>query len=262
MKIVVCVKQVPGTGDVRIDPETGHFVREGIETIMNPFDAYAVEQGVLLRETCGGEVVALSMGPRRAEQTLREALAAGADRGILLSDGVFAGSDTWATSCVLAAAVRRIGGVDLVICGRQAVDGDTAQVGPALAAHLDWPQAAFVSAMADVSENQVTVTRMREEGYEVCDLTLPAVMTVVKDINSPRIPSLKTRLASRRAEITVWGAEDIGADPAGLGVEGSPTRVEEILPPPSRERGSLVLDGEPDGTAKRLVRELRKLSLL
>jgi electron transfer flavoprotein beta subunit len=262
MKIVVCVKQVPGTGDVKFDPETGRVVREGIEVIMNPFDAYAVEQGVLLKEAHGGEAIALSMGPRRAEQTLREALAGGADRGILLNDYRFAGSDTWATGSILAAAVERIGGVDLVLCGRQAVDGDTAQVGPAVAGHLGWPQAAFVSAMTEVSGDRVTVNRMREEGYDVCDLTLPAVITVVKDINSPRIPSLKTRLASRRAEITVWTAEDIGVDPGRLGLDGSPTRVEEIMPPPARERSRILLKGEPKSSASRLFRELRTRGLV
>jgi electron transfer flavoprotein beta subunit len=262
MKIVVCIKQVPGTHNVSIDPETKRLKREGVEAIINPFDTYALEEAVLLKEAHGGEVVALSMGPPKAEQTLREAISCGADHGILLSDRALGGSDTWATSYALAMTIEKIGGVDLVICGKQAIDGDTAQVGPGIAAHLGWPQAAYVSSMEDHSTEKVTVKRMHEEGFDVCEVMLPAVITVVKDINSPRIPSLKNRMAAKKAEIPVWKAEDIGVDPEKIGLSGSPTRVVKASAPPARDKHTTVLDGEPEEIAAKLIHELRLHSFL
>lgn len=262
MKIVVCIKQVPGVNTVSIDPETKRLQRESVESIMNPFDTYALEQGVQLKEALGGEVIALSMGPAKAEQTLREAISCGADSAILLSDKAFAGSDTWATSYVLAQAIKKIGDVDLVICGKQAIDGDTAQVGPAIAGHLGIPQAAYVSAMGESTEKRVQVTRMLEEGFDVCELELPALITVVKDINSPRIPSLKNRMAAKKAEIETWGAEDIGADPGKLGINGSPTKVVKAGKAPARSKETLLLEGEAADSAKKLVHELRTRSLI
>ena len=173
MKIVVCVKQVPATNNAKIDPETKRIIREGLEAILNPFDTYAVEEAVQLREKFGGEVVVLSMGPEKASLALRECISAGADRGILLSDRAFGGSDTWATSYVLSKAIEKIGDVDLVICGKQAIDGDTAQVGPGIAAHLDWLQATYVMKVVDASAQGIRVQRMHEDGYDVCDLTSP-----------------------------------------------------------------------------------------
>ncbi len=262
MKIVVCVKQVPATNDAKIDPETKRIIREGQKAILNPFDAYALEEGVLLKEKLGGEVIALSMGPPKAEAVLREAVSAGADRGILLSDRAFGGSDTWATSYALARAIVKIGEVDLVLCGKQAIDGDTAQVGPGIAAHLDWAQATFVSAVDRAEAEAVTVKRMHEKGYDVCELRLPAVLTVVKDINTPRVPTLRGRLASQKCAIPVWKPEDIAADPAKLGLDGSPTRVVRTQPPAPRQKGALRLEGAPQECARALVRELRLRSLV
>ena len=204
MKIVVCIKQVPATDDAKIDPETKRIVREDIKVILNPFDTYAVEEGVQLRDKFRGEAIALSMGPPKAEASLREAISVGVDRAILLSDRAFGGSDTWATSYVLAKAIEKIGDVDLVICGKEAVDGDTAQVGPGIAAHLDWLQATYVMAVEKISSSSIRVKRMHEDGYDICEMSLPAVITVVKDINIPRVPSLKGRLASKKCEIPVW----------------------------------------------------------
>ena len=212
MKIVVCVKQVPASNDAKIDPVTKRIVREGIKSIMNPFDLYALEEGIRLKEKFGGQVIALSMGPPKAEAVLREALSAGADHAILLSDRAFGGSDTWATSYALAKAIERIGHVDLVICGKQAIDGDTAQVGPGIAAHLDWMQAAGVMEV-QVKDSSIIVKRMHEEGHDICQLQLPAVITVVKDINTPRVPTLKW-LAALKYELPVWKPADIGADPS------------------------------------------------
>jgi len=262
MRIVVCIKQVPATNDASIDPETKRIVREGVKAILNPFDTYAVEEGVLLRERFGGEVVALSMGPPKAEAVLREAVSQGADRAVLLSHRAFGGSDTWATSYALACAIRTLGGADLVICGKQAVDGDTAQVGPGIAAHLGWPQATHVMKVRDATPQTLTAVRMHEDGYDVCELPLPAVITVVKDINQPRVPTLKGRLASQKITIPVWTPETIGADTAKIGLDGSPTRVVKTEPPPARHKATRRIEGTADACAAELVRELRKRSLV
>ncbi len=262
MKIVVCIKQVPASNDAKIDPETKRIIREGTSAILNPFDTYAIEEGVRLKEKYGGEVVALSMGPEKAMMILREAISLGADSAVLLSDRAFAGSDTWATSYALAKAIEKIGDVDLVICGKQAIDGDTAQVGPGIAAHLDIPQATYVMKVENVSSDSITVRRMHEDGYDICEMPLPAVITVVKDINTPRIPSLKRRLAAQKAEIPVWKPADIGAEVDKIGLDGSPTRVVKTEPPPSRNKKARRIEGSPPDCARELVRELRILNIL
>ena len=262
MRIVVCIKQVPASNDAKIDPETKRIVREGINAIMNPFDTYALEEGVQLRDRFGGEVIALSMGPEKATLVLREAISVGADRAILLSDRAFGGSDTWATSYALAKAIEKIGQVDLVICGKQAIDGDTAQVGPGIAAHLDWLQATYVMAMEDATASGIRVRRMHEDGYDICDLLFPAVMTVVKGINTPRVPTLKGRMASQKSVITVWKPADIGAETDKIGLDGSPTRVVKTQPPLPRNTVTQVIAGAPQNCARDLVRELRLRSVL
>jgi electron transfer flavoprotein beta subunit len=262
MKIVVCVKQVPGTMDAKIDPETKRIVRESVSAVLNPFDACAVEEAVLLRKKYGGEIIALSLGPERAGAVIREAVSMGADRGVLISDRAFGGSDTWATSRALARAIEKIGGVDLVLCGRQAIDGDTAQVGPGIAAHLDWRIAALVMAVDAVTGAVITVRRMREDGYDVCELDLPAVITVVKGINTPEIPTLRGRLASEEAGIPVWKAADIGAGFDTAGLNGSPTRVVKTEPPPVRDGASTKISGTPGACAAELFRELKQRGIL
>ncbi|HEY5563031.1 MAG TPA: electron transfer flavoprotein subunit beta/FixA family protein [Clostridiaceae bacterium] len=262
MKIVVCIKQVPATSEAKIDPVTKRIIREGLKAIMNPFDTYAVEEGVQLRDKFGGEVVVLSMGPEKALLSLREAISVGADRAILLSDRAFGGSDTWATSYTLAKAIKKIGDVDLVICGKQAIDGDTAQIGPGIAAHLDWLQATYVMEIEEANTKSINVKRMHEDGYDICELDFPAVLTVVKDINTPRIPTLKGRLASQKIEIPVWGPLDIGADIEKIGLDGSPTRVVKTGAPPPRNTVTKIIKGSPNDCAKQLVRELRLRSIL
>jgi electron transfer flavoprotein beta subunit len=263
MKIVVCIKQVPATHDVKIDPETKRLIREGVVSVINPFDLYAIEQAVLLKEDYGGEAIAITMGPPKAENALRESIACGVDKAILLTDRAFAGSDTWATSYALSMAIRKLGEVDLVICGKQAVDGDTAQVGPGIAAHLGWGQAACVSAMTRLRTNKtISATRMHEEGFDIVEMRLPSVITVVKGINQPRIPTLKGRLASLDVAITTWGASDIGAETEKLGLNGSPTRVVRTSPPPPRKSASVRLNGSAEKCAMGLVKELRTRSIL
>jgi len=262
VKIAVCIKQVPASNDAKIDPETKRIIREGQKAILNPFDTYAVEEGVKLKQRYGGEVIAITMGPMKAEAVLREAISAGADRGILLSDRAFGGSDTWATSYVLAKAIKKIGDIDLVICGKQAVDGDTAQVGPGIAAHLGWMQAAYVQAVERVEASSITVKRMHEDGYDVCAFPLPAVITVVKDINTPRVPTLKGRLAALKCKIPVWKPDDIGAEYDKIGLNGSPTRVVKTQPPEPRQSSTIRIEGNPQECARALVRELRLRSLV
>ncbi|MFO7635938.1 MAG: electron transfer flavoprotein subunit beta/FixA family protein [Clostridia bacterium] len=262
MRIVVCVKQVPASTDAKIDPESKRIIREGIKAILNPFDTYAVEEAVKLRKKYGGEVITLSMGPPKAEISLRETISVGADKAILLSDRAFGGSDTWATSYALAKAIEKIGSVDLVICGKQAIDGDTAQVGPGIAAHLDWMQATYVMGVDEVSDESIIVRRMHEDGYDICQMKLPAVITVVKGINIPRVPTLKGRLASEKEEIPVWKPGDIGADESKIGLDGSPTRVVKTQPPPPRHTSTKKIEGLPGDCARELIHELRIRSIL
>ena len=261
MHIAVCVKQVPDTSQVRIDPETNTLVREGVPSIMNPLDAFAVEGAVRLREELGGRVTALSMGPPQAEAVVREAIAHGCDDGILLSDPAFAGSDTWATSYTLAHAVRRLDDVKLVLCGKQAIDGDTAQVGPGLAVHLGWSQATYVRDIQEADERKLTAECLTDRGIEVLQVKLPAVMTALKDLNEPRLPSLVSQMRARRCEIEAWGLNELGDDEKQFGLNGSPTRVIRVFSPPPRGEAR-IWDGEPAHAARELAAALDGEGLL
>lgn len=260
MNIVVCIKQVPNTTDVKIDPNTNTLIREGVESVINPFDTYAIEEGVRLKEKCGGKVTVVSMGPPQAEAALREAISLGCDEAILISDRAFAGSDTWATSYTLAMALRKIKDFDMVICGKQASDGDTAQVGPGMSAHLDIPQVTYVRKIEEIDSKKARVERLLEEGYEVIETPLPCVITVVKEINEPRLPSLKGKMRAKSAAIVKWTAQDLGCNPAQVGLDGSPTRVIKIFTPPARKGGE-ILRGETEEAAARLA-DLLKDELL
>jgi electron transfer flavoprotein beta subunit len=231
MNVVVCLKQVPGTTQVKIDPATNTLIRQGIENIINPFDTYAIEEGVRLRERFGGKVTAISMGPPQAETALREAVSLGADEGILLSDSAFAGADTWATSYTLSVALRKLGQYDLIVCGRQTLDGDTGQVGPQLAEMLAVPFLAYVSQIEEVADGGVRVRRMVEDGYEIIASPLPAVITVVKEINTPRLPSLRGIARSKSATIPVWDSKELNVEPDKVGLSGSFTRVVRVFSP-------------------------------
>ena len=258
MNIVVCIKQVPGTTEIKIDPETNTLVREGVQSIINPFDVYALEESVRLRERFGGKVTTVSMGPPQAEDALRETISLGADEAVLISDRAFAGSDTWATSYVLSKAVTRIAEYDLIICGRQTLDGDTGQVGPGLSEMLEIPFVAYVSKIEDVIDGCMKVQRMVEEGYEVIEMTLPAVITVVKEINVPRLPSLRGSMKAKTAQIPIWTAADIGADKDKAGIAGSPTRVVKIFFPQRTDK-SEMLQGSPREQVEQLVKKLEEI---
>ncbi|MDR1103796.1 MAG: electron transfer flavoprotein subunit beta/FixA family protein [Endomicrobium sp.] len=261
MNIIVCVKQVPNTTNVQIDHETGRLKRDGLESIINPFDEYAIEEGVRIKERVGGKVTVITMGPPQAEAVLREAIAKGADEGVLLSDRAFGGADTLATSYALSTAVRFLGNFDIVICGKQASDGDTAQVGPGIAEMLDIPHVAYVKKVESVDDKTVKVERMMEDGYDLIESLLPVLLTVVKEINNPRVASLKGKMASKKAVIKVLDAAAIGADVKKTGLNGSPTQVMKIFTPPQRT-GREKFTGEPNKVVVALVKRLSDLSLI
>lgn len=258
MHFVVCIKQVPDTHDVKINPETNTLMREGVQSIINPFDMYAIEEAIRLRERLGGTVTALTMGPPQAETALREAIAMGVNQGILVSDRAFAGSDTWATSYTLSKALEKIGDYTIVLFGKQASDGDTAQVGPGVATHLDLPQITYVRKIEEVDASRIVAERLLESGFESIESPLPCVLTVVKEINEPRLPSLKGKMAARKAEIVKWTAADIGGDPEKLGLKGSPTKVVRIFSPSPRQGGEMI-EGDPDEIARKLAAKLKDI---
>lgn len=252
MNIIICIKQVPETTEVRINPETNTLIREGVKSIINPFDMYAIEEGVRLKEKFGGKVTAVTMGPPQADAALKEAISLGVDEGILISDRAFAGSDTWATSYTLSEAIKKIGSFDLIICGKQASDGDTAQVGPGISSHLDIPQVTYVKKIEGINKKFMCVERMMEEGFEIIEAPLPALITVVKEINEPRLPSLKGMMRAKQAKITVWTQKELNLDSQKIGLCGSPTQVVKIFTPPQRAGGEM-LAGEPQEIAEKLV---------
>ncbi len=258
MKIIVCIKQVPNTNEVKIDPKTGTLIREGVPSIINPDDKNALEAALVLKEQKGGKVTVITMGPPQADVALREALAMGADEAILLSDRAFAGADTWATSLTLAKAIKKIGDFDLIFCGRQAIDGDTAQVGPEIAEHLDIPQVTYVRKILSLDAGKVVVERALEDGYEVIEAKLPVLLTAVKELNVPRYPSVSGIVdAFSEKQLQVWGAEKIGAEPEKIGLKGSPTQVKRTFTPPVKGAGK-ILNGTPKEAVQSLVLELRE----
>ncbi|MFO8183151.1 MAG: electron transfer flavoprotein subunit beta/FixA family protein [Candidatus Aegiribacteria sp.] len=252
MRIVVAVKQVPDTAEVRIDEERGTLVREGVPSILNPFDEYALEEALKWRDQLGGTVIAVTMGPPQAEAVLREAVAMGADEAVLLSHRAFAGADTWATSHTLARAVEKLGDVDIVMTGKQAIDGDTAQTGPGIAASLDWPQITFVGKVSELTGDGITAERYVEGGCEVVRSSLPVVITLLKDANTPRLPSLRGKMKARKMELPVWGIDDLELQPDDVGLDGSPTRVVRIMTPEAPAGGE-IHRGEPEEMAKHIV---------
>lgn len=261
MNIVVCLKQVPGTTEVKINPETNTLIRQGIKAIVNPFDSYALEEGVRLKERHGGKVTAISMGPPQAVEMLRDAISAGADEAILLSDMAFAGSDTLATSTTLGKAIEKIKSYDLIICGRQTLDGDTGQVAPELAEVLDVPFVAYVSKVEEFANGKIKVQRMVEDGYETIETSLPAVITVAKEINIPRLPSLRGMAKAKNAQIPTWTAQDIQADKETIGQAGSATWVVKVFYP-QRIQHADMLKGEPSAQVDALIEKMRGAKLI
>jgi len=233
MRFIVPIKQVPETSTVKMDPETGTMVREGVEAIVNPLDLYAIEVALEMRDARGdgSEVIAVTMGPPGARSAIGEAVSMGVDSGVLISDKALAGSDTWATSCVLAAAIRKIGDFDMIVCGERATDGDTGQVGPGIAAFLDLPAATYISRIERLDDRSCLLERLVEDGLERLEMELPALVTVVKAIASPRLPTLRGKQRARRMDVPVWTAAELDVEVDKLGLTGSPTRVVKIFRP-------------------------------
>lgn len=234
MRIIVPIKQVPETSAVKMDEKTGTMIREGVEAIINPLDLYAIETAIRLREAAPPgqcETVAISLGPPKAITALREAVAMGIDSAVLVTDRRFAGSDTWATSYALAAAIRKLGQFDLIICGERATDGDTGQVGPGIAAWLDLPVATYVSKIEPVSGDCCRVHRLVEHGYEILEMSLPGLLTVIKEIADPRLPTLRGKQRAKRLDVPCWSADDLDIDLESVGLAGSPTQVVKIFRP-------------------------------
>jgi len=261
MNIIVCLKQVPGTTQVQIDPKTNTLIRQGVAAILNPFDAYALEEGVRLKERYGGKVTVITMGPPQAVDMLREAISVGADQAILLSDREFAGSDTLATSYTLAQAAKKIAEYDLILCGRQTLDGDTGQVGPEMSQVLGLPFTAYVSKVEEAGNGILRVQRMVDDGHEVIEITLPAIITVTKEINVPRLPSLRGMVKSKSAQIPTWTAADINADLQSVGRSGSATVVVKTFVPERVRRGQ-VLQGTVEEQIAALLSKLKETRVI
>ena len=263
MRIVVPIKQVPETSSVTMDPETGTIVREGSEAVVNPLDLYAIEAALRLREEHGGRVDAVTMGPRRAEVAIREAVAMGCDGGYLISDQRFGGADTWATSYVLAQVIAGMGELDLIVTGERATDGDTGQVGPGIAAWLDLPCATYVARAVLARTGALAVDRLVEEGYQRLEMTLPALITVVKEIAAPRLPTLAGKKRAMRMEIPVIDRNAVELDPSSIGLKGSPTKVVRIRTP-KVTRGARLVDAREgvESAVAELVAFLRDRDLI
>ena len=261
MNIVVCIKQVPDNAQVKMDTASGVLKSEGAERILNPFDEYALEEGLRIKEKHTGKVTLLSMGPEGTTSALREGLSVGADEAILCCDPVFEQSDTNTTAKILAKAIAKIGSIDMILLGRQTMDGDSAQVGPQLSFHLGLPMVMYVKKFEEIATSSVKVHRMTEEGYDIVRCPLPAVFGTVKEINVPRLPSLKGKLRAKDAVIPKWSAQDLGIAPNAAGQSGSAAKVIQILPPPKRATGK-VLTGDAGPMVEELISELRTRQLL
>ena len=257
-RVVVFIKQVPDTAELKIDPVTNTMIREGVPSIINPFDMYAIEEALKIKEKWGDtETVVMTMGPPQADSALREAISMGIDKGILLSDKKFAASDTWATSYILSKAVEKLGDFDVLIAGKQATDGDTAQVGPGVATWLKIPSVTYVRKIDELEPGHAKVERMRSEGFDIIEVKGKFLMTVLKELNEPRIPSFRGKMAAKKAEIPVWGADDLNTDDANIGFTGSPTRVVKAFTPPPK-KGGIKVEGDDLETVKGVYKFIKE----
>jgi len=262
MDIVVCIKQVPETGEIRWNPETGTLIREGSSGVLNRNDKHAIEAALQLREAHGGSITALSMGPPQADEALREALSMGVDTGVLLSDKCFAGADTLATSYALSLAVKRIARFDLILCGKETSDGMTAQVGPQLAELLNLPQLTYATGIS-IHDHSVRITQKLDGDFRVLKASMPALITVERQINQPRIPAMDSIMeAYRDKEVQAWSLEDLGQGGEHFGLEGSPTTTKRVYRKEVKKGTVTLLEGDPDEAAGALIAALKEKGLL
>lgn len=261
LDIVVCVKQVPDVSELRVDPTTHTLIREGVPSILNPYDAVAVETALRLKNRWGGRVTIVSMGPPQARTALEECIAMGADEAILLSDRAFAAADTWATAYALSQIIQRIH-FDLILCGKKAIDAETGQVGPQLAEFLEIPHVTYAQGLDILhAERKVLVKREREDGLEVIECSFPVLVTVLKDLNEPRSPTLAGILKAKRTPIKIVNSVELGGDPEHYGLRGSPTIVAKIFPPSSRS-GGVLLRGKAEEVARNVIELLVARNIL
>ncbi|MEY8297966.1 MAG: electron transfer flavoprotein subunit beta [Emergencia timonensis] len=262
MKIVVCVKQVPDTTEIKINPETGTLIRDGVPAILNPDDANALEQALQIKdENPGSTVTVVTMGPPQAQEMLEECMAMGADDAVLLSDRALGGSDTWATSNAIAAGIKKIGEYDIIFAGRQAIDGDTAQVGPQIAEKLGIPQVTYVKNF-ELQDQSAIVERSLEDGYEKLKVKLPCVLTAIKELNVPRYMSVRGILRAAKTEVKVWNAADIGVDVETVGLKASPTNVFKSFTPKPKGVGVKIEGDTPKEKAANLLIALKEKHII
>lgn len=266
MNILVCVKQVPDTTEIRIDPVTNTLIRSGVPSIVNPFDAYALEIAARIKDVMSeSKIVVLSMGPEQAKAALKECLAVGGTKAYLVSDRAFGGSDTLATSYILSKAIAKVeeleGKFDIIFCGKQAIDGDTAQVGPEIAEHLDYPQVTC-AVEAAVDDGMVKVKKEAEEGFEMIGVKMPCVITVTKPFFDPRYPSIKTKMAANRAVIPTLTSNDFTIDMERAGLKGSPTKVKKTFTPPRKSGGIKIQEESNEASALKLCHMLSDANII
>ena len=263
MNIIVLIKQVPDTTDVKLDPKTGSLIREGVESIINPDDRHALEAAISLKKAEGGKVTVLSMGPPQTIDALSEAIGMGANEAILLSDNAFAGADTWATSFTLGKSIEKIGRYDLIFCGRQAIDGDTAQIGPQVADYLHVPQVTYVFEIEKIQKKTIIVKKRLEDGYERVQCNLPALLTVIGELNVPQYPVVGRLIdaCKEKSPIKIWNAADIGVQASDVGLEGSFTQVMKTFAPKFKRQGEM-LEGDAKKVAGTLVEKLKGNKLI
>lgn len=264
LNIIVLIKQVPDIEKVKFNFKTGRLDRSSAGAVINPFDLNALEAAVQIKEKKEATVTAISMGPKTAEDSLRDAIARGADRAILLTDTRFAGADTLATSYTLASAIKKLGSFDLVICGEKTIDGDTAQVGPEVAEFLGIPHVAYVEEIREVNKDGILVKSRLGKNYYVIDLSFPGLITVTKDANTPRLPTLKDKIRSRKTEITVWNADSLSdvAETVRFGIHGSPTAVAKVYAPHTEKRRAQIFHGDLEDAARKIVSVLKELNIV
>jgi len=263
MRVIVLIKQVPDTTEIKIDPKTGTLIREGVESIINPDDRRAIELAVALKEQYGGKSTVISMGPSQAIDAISEALGMGIDEGILLTDKNLAGADTWATSFTLGRAIGKVKRYNLIICGRQAIDGDTAQIGPQIAEFLDLPQLTYVRKVEEIDEERIVVQRALEDGYERVESPLPALITVMGEVNTPRYPrmDLLINACEEKAPIKIWDAADLGVKVQEIGLSGSLTRVIKTFSPKTKREGE-ILKGSKEEAVNQLLDRMHDKHLI
>ena len=263
INVVVLVKQVPNTTEIKLDRKTGNLIREGVDSIINPDDRQALEIALQIKDKHQAKITVISMGPPQSIDAISEAMGMGCDAGILLTDKAFAGADTWATSTTLGKALEKIDDYDLILCGRQAIDGDTAQTGPQIAEYLNIPQASYVDKIEELKNGTITATRRLEDGYERLTISLPALLTITRIQTTPRYPEIGNLIAAchKRAPMEVWNAADIRAQTNEIGMEGSLTQVIKTFSPKSKREGELLTGDVPEAVTS-LIGKLKQHHLL